>query len=42
MKTKLLLIIAILVIPSCITYHGKYGTYTATPEGVVISPHYAK
>jgi len=40
-----LLIITILVIAcqSCgVTYKGKYGTYTATPSGVIIEPKYAK
>lgn len=44
MKTKLLLISLALVIAGCVpnvTYKGKYGTYSATPSGVVILPYYA-
>jgi hypothetical protein len=41
--------IAWIIIAACltgcvpnVTYKGKYGDYTATPEGVTIRPHYAK
>lgn len=32
------------ILSSCVpnvTYKGKYGTYTATPSGVLIHPYYA-
>jgi hypothetical protein len=43
--TKLLLICFALVIGSCapkVTYKGKFGTYSANPDGFVIIPYYAK
>lgn len=45
MKTKLFLICLTLTVASCIpnvTYHGRFGDYKATPNGLVIQPKYSK
>lgn len=44
MTYKLLMYLALVgSMKTCaVTYQGQYGSYTATPNGLLIQPHYAK